>query len=190
MRFVLVSAPFLLLAACGGGEGMSAEERAEIDAKCGVVYKILAARGDEPAFSSLTEADIPLGATGCALGTDPFYPTEEFLDRSEAISVPAYVCTYEISASTDPHSQTRIDFTALGKRVTDCVRDWDKLGVGGASEDGLLHFAGYQYSKRNDRGYPNPDGGYYAPVSYAWMLMTAPEYEVEGQRVVFYVLGK
>ena len=190
MRYIMISASFLFLAACGGSDGMTAEERAEIDAKCAVVYKILAAREDTPAFSSLTEDDIPPGATGCVLGTDRFYPTEAFLDRSETLAVPAYVCSYETSTSTDPHAQTRIDFTALGKRVTDCVRDWDKLGVGGASEDGLSHFAGYQYSKRNDRGYPKKNGGYFAPVSYTWLLSADPEYAIEGQRVVFYVLGK
>lgn len=188
MKYLFFSASFLCLVACGG-ETMSPEERAAYEAKCGVIEKIIAARDDTPAFSSLTPFDVPPGAGSCSV-TNEILPAEDWLSKPGTLNRPAYVCTYEISPSLDPNSQTRVDFTALGRRVTDCVGGWEKLGIGGASEDGFVHSAGYQYWKTNDRGHPNPDGGYYAPISYAWVLHADPEHPKPGQRVLLYVLGK
>ena len=188
MRYSLVSASLILLAACGG-DGMTPEERAARNAKCGVIDKIVAARSESPPFSSLSEADVPPGANSCMIVPE-LYPAESWLDQSEALNVPAYVCTYETSPSLDPFSETRVTFTAKGRRVTDCFADWHKRGIGGASPDSRIHSSGYQYSKRRDKGHPNPAGGYFAPVSYAWLLTDDPTYAVEGQRIVFYVLAK
>ena len=191
MKYLFFSASFLCLAACGGGQGdsLSPEEQAELEAKCAVIHKIIAARDETPAFSSLTQDDVPPGANTCEI-FDEINPAESWLTASEPIRKSAYVCTYETSTSTDPYSQTRVDFTALGKRVTDCLAGWDKLGIGGISEDGLTHSAGYQYSRKGDRGHLKADGSFFAPISYAWIMSTGPEHAMEGQRVFFYVLAK
>ena len=168
---------------------MTPEERAARDAKCSVIDKIVEARADTPPFSSLTENDIPPGAEKCLVAPE-IYPAEGWLGRSEALDVPAYVCTYQTSSSFDPHSQLRVDFTSKGRRVTDCFSDWHKRGIGGTSDDGMVSASAYQYSKRRDKGHPKPDGGFYAPISYAWQLTADPKCAVEGQRIVFYVLAK
>ena len=189
MRLFILSAALISLAACSGGDGMTPEERAARDAKCAVIDKIVAASGDTPAFSSLTDADIPTGAEACRL-VPQIDPAEGWLTQSETLNEAAYICTYETSPSLDPHSEVRVEFTSLGRRVTDCFSDWHKRGIGGTSQDGTIYSSAYQYSKRRDKGHPNPDGGYFAPVSYAWYLIADSEHPVAGQRIVFYVLAK
>ena len=89
MRGILISVPLFLLAACGG-DGMTPQERAELEAKCAVINKIVSARGDTPAFSSLTVADVPPGAESRERASE-LYPAENWLDLSDVLKRPAYV---------------------------------------------------------------------------------------------------
>ena len=191
MKYLFFSASFLCLSACGGneGDGLTPEARAELEAKCAVINKIVAAREDVPAFSSLTPEDVPPGAATCEM-VDEFYPAESWLGESELLSKRAYVCTYETSASLDPNSDLRVAFSAESKRVTDCFSKWYKRGIGGMNEDGTVHSAAFQYSPEGAKEGSGLEGEHLAPVSYSWLLASDPKYLLEGQRIVFYVLSK
>ena len=196
MKWILPIAAVMSVVACGSGNpadpaGDAPESSVEASSNCAAIQKIVSARSDRPAFSSLGSDDIPDDALSCET-VNSFVPSETWVaaEGPSSQDIVAHVCIYGESPSLDVESELRQTYALETTKFLDCLTEWEKSAVGGKSRDGVNVISAYQLFKMDDPGPTNPDGGNFTPVSFGWRLTNGVAGEPDGQRIVFYALAK
>ncbi|MEO0713972.1 MAG: hypothetical protein AAFY37_08665 [Pseudomonadota bacterium] len=194
MRTLAVGIAGLALSACGGGDETGApapvaEAPRAAATPCAKLTRIIDARDDQPAFSTLVDDDALDGAVACQVVSE-LIPAEHWVGQDDpaVINRRAYVCTFlETGDRRDTDQAVSYWETLFSTFGLGCLEDWTAGGGALLDPDAPLRFRSFTLTPpiAAETGQePN------APLSINWLLSDDPALAPLGQRVTLYVLDR
>ena len=150
---------------------------------CEAYHRIVAARSDQPPFSSLGADDWPSSALSCELRSELEAP----VFWGEVVSKPNYVCTFYASSVATPRQDGEAAWTELQGEAFTCFGDWE-ISAAASREDS--EFGGHTVFSMTSADVPLVvvnDTLNIVPIWFDWRYQPDPSGDRPGHLVTFNV---
>lgn len=161
-----------------------ANEAFGVGPECSVFHRIVAARDDQPPFSSLGSQDLPPGALRCETRSQ-IEPASMQWEPYERVT---HVCTlYEAPTSTARETAEARWVEVRGKAF-DCFPEWEKSAAASRDDAPVGGHRTFSIFSEDVPFIPIEEENNLAPIVFDWRYQPDPTGLRPGHEIIFYVV--